>query len=207
MKTCERIQALFPGLVEGEVEPEDALRVARHLGECTVCKIVLARERRLAEALGRLDDPLPVDDRFLDGVMAALPSGPPPSPACTARRRLIRLAGAGSIAAAVGVSAARVLSSLGAGGILPSPAALGFEDAARLFGTLGGCARSLFLALAGGRAPGAPAGLPSPGGAGGATAALAIATVAFAVVAALSWLAAWSVARNEATSRVPSGRS
>lgn len=207
MKACEKIQSIFPRLVEGEAEPEDALRVARHLGECTVCKIVLARERRLAEALGQLDDPIPVDERFLDNVMAALPSGPPPTVATPARRRLIRLAGAGVLAAAAGFPAIRLLERLGAGTILHSPTALGFEDAARLLGSLGGCIRSILLALVGDGLRGTAGALPIPSVAAEAPAALGLATVAFVALAALSWLAAWSVRRPGAPVRASSARS
>ena len=197
MRQCDRIQSIFPRLVEGEADPGDALRVARHLGDCTVCKIVLARERRLAEVLGTLDDPIPVDEVFIEKVMAALPAGPPPATVGRARRRLIRLAGVGALAAALGATAPRVLASLSDVGIGLTRTSFDLEGGERLARGLGAGARSVLLMLAewgpldSSRSPGLLDAAVSPG-------VLAFATLALLGVAALFGVTAWSAAKPAA---------
>ncbi len=92
MTTCDRFRPLLSRYAEGEADPGEALGIARHLAGCTACKIVLARELRLHEALEGLRDPVSVDDQFSLLVMAALPAGPPPA-AKQRHRRGLRLAG------------------------------------------------------------------------------------------------------------------
>ena len=55
MASCRSIRPILSRVIDGEVSPEDSLRVARHLPACTACRIVLARERRLARMLEALD--------------------------------------------------------------------------------------------------------------------------------------------------------
>jgi anti-sigma factor RsiW len=109
VKTCERFRPLLSRFAEGETEPREALGVARHLAGCTACKIVLARERRLHEALDGLGDPVSADEEFSRLVMAALPAGPPPSAPGT-RRRGLRLAGLLGLGSLGGAIAFRILS-------------------------------------------------------------------------------------------------
>jgi len=79
MSPCETIRSLLGRYSEGEATPAQAMRVARHLSDCTACRIQLARERRLAEMLSEgLQDHLPVGEEFLRSVMATVPQGPPP---------------------------------------------------------------------------------------------------------------------------------
>jgi predicted anti-sigma-YlaC factor YlaD len=67
------------------------MRVARHLSDCTACRIVLAREHRLAEMLEeKLDDPLQLGEDFVQAVMARLPQEPPPPPPGLALRQRAR---------------------------------------------------------------------------------------------------------------------
>ena len=92
MDACHRIRPLLSRYSEGEVSPHDAMQVARHLPDCTACRIVLARERRLAEMLdGELND-LPVGEEFVRQVMATLPQDPPPTPEPRRRRRGLAIA-------------------------------------------------------------------------------------------------------------------
>ena len=77
MKDCVMVLPLLARVVECEADPEEALSVARHLPCCTACRIVLARERRLASMLSGLDD-LPIDEALIDAVMATLPAETPP---------------------------------------------------------------------------------------------------------------------------------
>ncbi|MBZ5640268.1 MAG: zf-HC2 domain-containing protein [Acidobacteriia bacterium] len=107
MKTCERLRPLLSRFAEGEASPAEALGVARHIVGCTACKIVLARERRLHEALEGLRDPVSVDDEFSRLVMAALPASPPSKPSL-ARRRGLRLAGLLAVGVAGGALAVRL---------------------------------------------------------------------------------------------------
>ena len=90
---CRRVRPLLSRYSEREANPLDAMQVALHLPDCTACRIVLARERRLAEMLaGELDD-LPVGEDFLRQVMATLPQDPPVSPKHRRRARGLALTG------------------------------------------------------------------------------------------------------------------
>ncbi len=82
MHSCDEIRPFLGRYNEREANPEEAIIVARHLSECTACRIQLARERRLAEMLSRELDDLPVGEDFVQSVMATLPKDPP-----TRRRR------------------------------------------------------------------------------------------------------------------------
>jgi anti-sigma factor RsiW len=109
VNNCERIRPLLSRFAEGEADPEEAFHVARHIAGCTACKIVLARERRLHEALEDLGDSVSVvDEEFSALVMAALPAGPPPA-ASRPRRRGLRLAGFLTLGAVGGSLAIRAL--------------------------------------------------------------------------------------------------
>ena len=75
---CETIAGLLGRVVEGETTPDESYRVARHLPECTPCRILLAREQRLAAALDGLAGPDREDPGLLDRVMASLGKRPAP---------------------------------------------------------------------------------------------------------------------------------
>jgi len=109
MGSCEQIRPLLPHYAEGELSPDEAMRLARHLAGCTACKIILARERRLAEMLERDMEDLPVGDEFVDAVMATLPKDPPPG-ARRARRRGLKLAAFGGFFGSGAMLAAKSLS-------------------------------------------------------------------------------------------------
>jgi len=116
MTGCRRIRPWMVRSVDGDLEPGEALRLARHLATCTACRIVLARELRLAEMLDGAADAFNVDESFFGAVMASLPDRPV-RPAVeisreTRRRRGLRLAAWGAVAALGGGLAARVLPSL-----------------------------------------------------------------------------------------------
>jgi hypothetical protein len=111
---CERARPLIVRSVVGELAPRAALRLARHVEACTACRILLARERRLAQVLDGLDDVVPVDASFFDSVMASLPDRPShASPSRRERlRRGLRLAGLSAMLVAGGGLAARFLPFL-----------------------------------------------------------------------------------------------
>ena len=77
MSTCDRIRPLLYRIAEQEAEPAEAIEAARHIPRCTACKILLARERRLAQLLEREWIDLAVDDTFVRTVMETLPSSAP----------------------------------------------------------------------------------------------------------------------------------
>jgi anti-sigma factor RsiW len=77
MTRCEDLQVRIARVAEGEASPDDALAVGRHVEDCTACRIRLARERRLAEMMSDLGDPIDVDERFLHDVMDQLPAHAP----------------------------------------------------------------------------------------------------------------------------------
>lgn len=116
MTDCGRLRSLIVRSVDGDLEPGEAFRLARHLTTCTACRIVLARESRLAQMLDGASDTVSVDESFFGTVMASLPDRPVPraleSSRETRRKRGIRLATLGALLALGGGFAARVLPSL-----------------------------------------------------------------------------------------------
>jgi hypothetical protein len=116
VKGCRGFAPLIHASLEGDVLPADALRLARHLDACTACRIVMAREVRLAAMLDDLHDPIDVDERFFEAVMASLPEraiGPLGVVDRRARyRRGLKLAGLASLAMLGGGLAARILPSV-----------------------------------------------------------------------------------------------
>jgi hypothetical protein len=116
MNRCRGIRPFIVRSVDGDLEPGEALRLARHLATCTACRIVLARESRLAEILDGADDGPGVDEHFFGAVMASLPDRPLRPGASISRRgrwrRGLRLASWGAVAAFGTGLAARVLMSL-----------------------------------------------------------------------------------------------
>lgn len=78
MRACHDLQETVARMVEGEAGPAESLELARHVPDCTACRILLAREKHLAHMLDALDDLIPVEEAFLEGVMRSLPPGPPP---------------------------------------------------------------------------------------------------------------------------------
>jgi hypothetical protein len=116
MSGCRRIEPWIVRSVDGDLAPSEALRLARHLAECTSCRIVVARETRLATLLHGVEDECAVDESFFAAVMASLPDRPLRNGASTSRRerrrRGLRLAGLGSVVALSAGLAARVLPSL-----------------------------------------------------------------------------------------------
>ena len=94
MVNCRRYGALLPRAMDDEIGAGESLKLARHLHDCTSCRILEARERRLAMMLDAFEDALPVDAGFTEGVMAALPEAPPEAPAghlAHLRRRGLKL--------------------------------------------------------------------------------------------------------------------
>ena len=116
MTPCRRIRPWIVRSVDGDLEPGEAFRLARHLATCTACRILLARESRLAQMLDGAADAINVDESFFGAVMAALPDLLV-RPAIeltrkTRRNRGLRLAAWGALAALGGGLAARVLPYL-----------------------------------------------------------------------------------------------
>lgn len=106
---CQPIRPLVLRVHEREASPEEAMRVARHLSDCTACRILLARERRLASMLAEELEDLPVGEDFVQAVMATLPKGPPP------RRRRYRGLKLASIAGMLGLLTVPTLPTLSSG--------------------------------------------------------------------------------------------
>ena len=92
MKRCNLIAPLLPRVAEREARPDEALEVARHVEECTACRIRLAREHRLQQLLDDPLDSLPSAEDFVADVMSHIPAEPPPRPRPRKRRRGIQLA-------------------------------------------------------------------------------------------------------------------
>lgn len=138
MTVCERFRPLLSRSAEGDLAPEEAIHIGRHVDDCTSCRIRLARERRLAEMVTGLGDPIEVDESFLARIMDELPRGAPPR---RRGRRGLKLAGIALLLASAGATAATWTSSAGGGSIvdllpsLPSGGgvqlAAGFERLAR----------------------------------------------------------------------------
>jgi hypothetical protein len=92
--SCKQIAPVLYRVAEGEATPHEAMWTACHLSDCTACRILLAREVRLAAMLEEgLDDPLQVDEDFVRQVMDSVPQGPPPPGGRTrVKRRTLKLA-------------------------------------------------------------------------------------------------------------------
>ncbi len=147
MSSCAALAPVLSRLAEGEASPEESLRIARHLPDCTSCRIVLARERRLAGMLEAMADPIAADDGLLRGVMASLPDGPPPAIARIVRRHGLKIAG---VAGAVGLACLlgmRVAHVALEGSGLPLLPRMGLEGTAPLLEGLVGVARLVILLL------------------------------------------------------------
>ncbi len=96
MSVCDRLRVILDRFANGEAAPDESLVAARHLAECTACRIRQARARWLAEILEReMSDPVAVDDEFVDRIMRALPATPPRRD----RRAALRLVRLGAVAA------------------------------------------------------------------------------------------------------------
>jgi predicted anti-sigma-YlaC factor YlaD len=144
MASCRRIRPLLRRSVEGEAGPDESLLIARHLSGCTGCRIVIARERRLAKLLDCLDDPLQVGDGFVHDVMSAIPDTPPAAD----RRRGLKLA---TVAGLIGVGAG-VISRIATVGAAPGGGRgmlrFSYEGLEPLLETMGALAQAVPLALA-----------------------------------------------------------
>ena len=111
MAGCAQIRPLLYPYLEREAGPGEAMDVASHLSDCTACKILLARKRRLGRMLEEgLEDSIPVGEDFVRSVMATLPDGPPPPTPRSARKRGLKLAVWIGLALATGLAHFRSLA-------------------------------------------------------------------------------------------------
>ncbi|MCP3978950.1 MAG: hypothetical protein GY716_06405 [bacterium] len=117
MTRCDQVRPLVHCVVEGETTPEEAMLVARHLPACTACKILLAKERRLARMLEQEMEDFPVSEDFVQSVMDSLAEVPEPKTATTKRRRGLKLA---ALAGLVGTWTALSAHEIPVPGRLPS---------------------------------------------------------------------------------------
>ena len=149
MSDCEPLHPQLSRVAEGEAGPDEAMQVARHLSDCTACRIQLARERRLAAMLEDVwEDHLHVGEDFVRSVMDNLPQGPPPPR--RRKRRHLKLAGLAGMIAIAPLLAARAIQLDGLGGSIARLPGIGEPDlggAERLLSALVGVARSLPVAL------------------------------------------------------------
>ena len=147
MSSCSGIRPLLPHVAASELSPHEAISVARHQADCTACKILLAREDRLAEILEQDLEDFPVGEDFVQSVMDNLPQGPPPQRRRRERRRGLRLAG---LAGALGAGSMWVanLTTLGStgGGRIGSPA-LDLESAPGTLESIAGLVKAALVAL------------------------------------------------------------
>ncbi len=143
MASCRAIRPVLRRAVEGETTPGESLSIASHLGKCTGCRIVFAREQRLARLLDGLEDPLLVDDGFVQGVMSAIPDSPPAAD----RRRGLKLAGIfGLLALGAGALEAATMSTGGGG--FRSLLGFSYEGVESVLQMIGGIVRAIPLAVA-----------------------------------------------------------
>jgi hypothetical protein len=155
MASCESIRPLLFKVSEQEASPREAMRVASHLAGCTGCKILLARERRLARMLevDLLD--IPVSDDFFHSVMASLPSDPPPAAAGEDKpekkkdRNGMRLAGLAGLIGAGTLLASRLVIFQGRPGLFSSLPPGDFETAQSSLEGLVGIVKMAAVALEG----------------------------------------------------------
>ncbi len=193
MSRCRRIRPWIVRSVDGDLNPSEALGLARHLARCTSCRIVLARETRLAEMLGQADDAVVVDEAFFRNVMASLPERPsrPVELAKPARwRRGLRLAAFASVTAFGAGLAARVLPSLRLDVATPSMPRFTPDDTDGWISLLGSAAQWIRMTAQSVAWAGSSGTLsPWTVGALSLTAALAFGAAMLALSGALAWAA------------------
>ena len=143
MTVCERFRPLLSRSAEGDLAPEEAIRIGRHVHDCTSCRIRLARERRLAEMVTGLGDPIEVDESFLARIMDELPRGAPRRRG----RRGLKLAGIALLLASAGATAATWTSSAGGGSIVDLLPSLPSGGGVQLAAGFEGLARALAAAV------------------------------------------------------------
>jgi anti-sigma factor RsiW len=148
MPSCEALRPLLFKVSEREISPKEAMRVARHLAGCTNCKILLARERRLARMLEVDLQDIPVGEDFFQSVMASLPKDPPPAPVKKNRHGL-KLAGFAGLIGAGTLFAARGSWFSGRPGLFSALPSNDFETASGGLEGLFDIARLVLVALKG----------------------------------------------------------
>ena len=160
MERCDFIKPLLYRIVEGEASPDEAMRVARHLPACTVCRIRLARERRLAQMLEEDLNDLPVGEEFVQSVMATLPEEPSKAEAEAARakreaeadaakrrrRRGLKLAGLAGLLGSWSWVASQDYGFNGGGSLLQTPA-LSLESLEGSYRGLPAVAQMIWMAI------------------------------------------------------------
>ena len=147
MRSCDAIRPLLSHVAEGEVGPGEAMSVARHIADCTACKIVLAREHRLARMLEQDLQDLPVGEEFVQSVMATLPQGPPPGRKKGEKRRGLRLASFAGFLGAGALFVSQFLPSRLPGGARLGLPTLDLEAASQSVEGLAGLVRLAAVAL------------------------------------------------------------
>ena len=178
MSACPTIRRLLPQSVDRELSPRASLAVARHLSDCTACRIVLARERRLAGILEAFEDSLPVDGQFVADVMASLPEQPPARRKQSGGLRIVVLAGL--VALGLG-SLTQGALALSGPQLLPGLPRLSYEGLASL---AQGVVSALQLLLGAAAKISSVVSLDAPSLPGFILAGQALATTAFAALAA-----------------------
>jgi anti-sigma factor RsiW len=76
MNRCETIAPLLADFADGAAAPGEAAVVERHARRCTHCRIQLARERRLSQAISQMRD-IDVDRLFTQAVLRRIPASLP----------------------------------------------------------------------------------------------------------------------------------
>lgn len=150
MTKCLQFRPILSRLAEGETAPAESLQAARHLSCCTACRILLAREQHLAGMLDALGDAFPVEESFLQTVMDALPTGPPPGRRTAAwlkRRRGLKLAGAAGVAGLLAMLSSKIVQVLAAGRLAPILPRLELGGIERMLDGLGDAARLVLAVL------------------------------------------------------------
>ncbi len=143
MSACNLIAPLLPRVADGDAEPAEAARVARHVDACTCCGILLARERRLSEAIAALRD-VEVDEAFSATVMDLLPAK---FPRRRRDRRGLRLAVGGGLVALATALASTSLQVWDAGIPSAAPPSLPADIADPAAGSMIALAQSVLMAL------------------------------------------------------------
>ncbi len=120
MAKCKQVKPLLYRVAECDAAPEEAIRVARHLPDCTACRILMARERRLASMLEWDLQDLPADEEFVRTVMKTLPADPPPPQPRKKNWRGLKLAALAGLLYGGLLALSRGGLSVGPGGSAPS---------------------------------------------------------------------------------------
>ena len=142
MTRCETMAVLLPDVADGDASPSESAAVGLHVRDCTHCRIQLARERRLSQAIREMRE-IEVDGLFTTAVLDRVPATVEER---RRDRRGLKLAVVGAMAA-VGLGLATPRFLWGTGLQAPAPPAFATDIADPAAGGLAALAQTVLMAV------------------------------------------------------------